>query len=61
MPLQQTSLENIVTVEKIAHDEHISPVATMLPTLFNNYTFIYRDFQQLCIDIFKVSDWEEPS
>ena len=34
-------------------ERSLSSFATMFSTLFNKYSFIYRDFPYLCLDVFK--------
>ena len=45
------TLENIVTKGEIAHNEQISPFATMFTDLSNNYTFI-SDIFHICAYMF---------
>ena len=48
--------ENIMTKREMAHDEPFLLLPNFFQLLiFNTLTFILRDFQQSCINIFKLS------
>ena len=54
MPLQQTTLVNLVAKGEIAHNEQFLDLPQCFQTLFNYQTFIYRDILIFCLHVFKV-------
>ena len=54
MPLKQTTFENFVTIEKIAHDEQFLLLPQCFPVLVIGDRFNYRDFSNFWQNMFKV-------